>query len=84
MTHELPPRIESSAPPEDEPLPKQLARDASLAIRTLLSSESAETVIQRGGSFTNLPSQQAATDRFFTFPVKKFDYVGFRCAKDAK
>ena len=40
--------------------------------------------IQRGGSFTNLPSQQAATDRFFTFPVKKFDYVGFRCAKDAK
>ena len=40
--------------------------------------------IQRGGSFINLPSQQTATDRFFTFPVKKFDYVGFRCAKDAK
>jgi serine/threonine-protein kinase len=40
--------------------------------------------IQRGGSFINLPSQQAATDRFFTLPVKKFDYVGFRCAKDAK
>ncbi len=40
--------------------------------------------IQRGGSFINLPSQQAATDRFFTLPVKKFEYVGFRCAKDAK
>jgi serine/threonine protein kinase len=38
--------------------------------------------IQRGGSFINLPSEQTATDRFFDFPVKKFDYVGFRCAKD--
>jgi len=40
--------------------------------------------IQRGGSFINLPSQQTATDRFFTFPNRTFDYVGFRCAKDAK
>ena len=38
--------------------------------------------IQRGGSFINLPSQQTATERFFNFPVRKFDYVGFRCAKD--
>lgn len=40
--------------------------------------------IQRGGSFSNLPSEQTATDRFFNRPVRKFDYVGFRCAKDAK
>ncbi|MBS1786290.1 MAG: SUMF1/EgtB/PvdO family nonheme iron enzyme [Acidobacteria bacterium] len=40
--------------------------------------------IQRGGSFINLPSEQTATDRFFNLPVKKFDYIGFRCAKDAK
>lgn len=38
--------------------------------------------IQRGGSFINLPSQQTATERFFNLPGRKFDYVGFRCAKD--
>jgi serine/threonine-protein kinase len=38
----------------------------------------------RGGSFINLPIEQTATDRFFNFPVRTFDYVGFRCVKDAK
>ncbi|MGE0884662.1 MAG: SUMF1/EgtB/PvdO family nonheme iron enzyme [Blastocatellales bacterium] len=40
--------------------------------------------VMRGGSFINLPSQQTATDRFFNFPSRTFEFVGFRCAKDAK
>lgn len=40
--------------------------------------------IIRGGSFTNPPVEQTATDRFFNYPVRTFEYVGFRCAKDAK
>jgi serine/threonine-protein kinase len=38
----------------------------------------------RGGSFINPPIEQTATDRFFNYPVRTFEYVGFRCAKDAK
>jgi eukaryotic-like serine/threonine-protein kinase len=40
--------------------------------------------IIRGGSFQNLPSQQTTTDRRFNLPARTFDYIGFRCAKDAR
>jgi serine/threonine-protein kinase len=39
--------------------------------------------IIRGGSFSNPAQQQTATDRYFDLPTKTFDYIGFRCAKDA-
>ncbi|HKQ77288.1 MAG TPA: bifunctional serine/threonine-protein kinase/formylglycine-generating enzyme family protein [Blastocatellia bacterium] len=40
--------------------------------------------VVRGGSFTNPPEQQTATDRYFNFPNRTFDYIGFRCAKDPR
>jgi eukaryotic-like serine/threonine-protein kinase len=40
--------------------------------------------VVRGGSFTNPPEQQTATDRYFNFPSRTFEYIGFRCAKDHK
>ena len=40
--------------------------------------------VVRGGSFQNLPSEQTATDRRWLAPQSKRDYLGFRCAKDAK
>jgi serine/threonine-protein kinase len=40
--------------------------------------------VVRGGSFTNPPEQQTATDRYFNYPSRAFDYIGFRCAKDAR
>lgn len=41
-------------------------------------------MIIRGGSFQNLPSQQTTTDRRFNLPARTFDYIGFRCARDAR
>jgi len=40
--------------------------------------------IIRGGSFANPAKEQTATDRFFNLPNRSFDYIGFRCAKNAK
>jgi serine/threonine-protein kinase len=37
----------------------------------------------RGGAFKAPAKEQTATDRFFYRPTKTFDYIGFRCAKDA-
>lgn len=39
--------------------------------------------IVRGGSFKNPAAEQTATDRFFYRPNQKFDFIGFRCAKNA-
>lgn len=40
--------------------------------------------IIRGGSFANPAEQQTATDRYFNLPNRTFEYIGFRCAKDAR
>jgi serine/threonine-protein kinase len=40
--------------------------------------------IIRGGSFANPAEEQTVTDRYFNFPNRTFDYIGFRCAKDSK
>lgn len=40
--------------------------------------------IIRGGSFANPAREQTATDRYFDFPNRTFDFIGFRCAKSAK
>ena len=39
--------------------------------------------IVRGGAFNNPAAEQTATDRFFYRPSQKFDFIGFRCAKNA-
>lgn len=39
--------------------------------------------IVRGGSFKNPAVEQTATDRFFYRPNAKWEYLGFRCAKNA-
>jgi serine/threonine-protein kinase len=38
----------------------------------------------RGGSFNAPAKEQTATDRFFDFPQRAYDYIGFRCAKSLK
>jgi eukaryotic-like serine/threonine-protein kinase len=38
----------------------------------------------RGGGFRVLASEQTTTERFFDGPNVKLDFIGFRCAKDAK
>jgi serine/threonine-protein kinase len=38
----------------------------------------------RGGSFNAPAKEQTATDRFFDFPQRAYDYIGFRCAKSVK
>jgi formylglycine-generating enzyme required for sulfatase activity len=40
--------------------------------------------IIRGGSFANPAREQTATDRYFDFPNRTFDFIGFRCAKNVK
>jgi len=40
--------------------------------------------IIRGGSFANPAKEQTATDRFYNAPNRTFEYVGFRCAKNAR
>jgi serine/threonine-protein kinase len=41
-------------------------------------------IIVRGGAFNNPAEQQKATDRYFYRPQTTRDFIGFRCAKDAK
>ncbi|MCI0660505.1 MAG: bifunctional serine/threonine-protein kinase/formylglycine-generating enzyme family protein [Acidobacteria bacterium] len=38
----------------------------------------------RGGSFNAPAKEQTATDRFFDYPQRSYNYIGFRCAKNAK
>jgi serine/threonine-protein kinase len=38
----------------------------------------------RGGSFNAPAKEQTATDRFFDFPQRAYDYIGFRCARSLK
>ena len=38
----------------------------------------------RGGSFNAPAKEQTATDRFFDYPQRSFNYIGFRCAKSVR
>ncbi|MGE0129944.1 MAG: SUMF1/EgtB/PvdO family nonheme iron enzyme [Blastocatellales bacterium] len=38
----------------------------------------------RGGSYSNPAVQQTATDRYFNLPNRTFEYIGFRCAQNAR
>jgi eukaryotic-like serine/threonine-protein kinase len=38
----------------------------------------------RGGSFNAPAKEQTATDRFFDYPQRAYNYIGFRCAKSVK
>lgn len=40
--------------------------------------------IIRGGGFRVAAKEQTATDRFFDRPTVKYDFIGFRCAKNVK
>src|SRR5262245_31411373 len=38
----------------------------------------------RGGSFNAPAKEQTATDRFFDYPQRSYNHIGFRCAMDRK